>query len=113
MRLNNKYKIYLGAGLMVAAMLSASTTAAQTADASETATGPYNMPIQSWQGLGCLYGGVVASAGVFYYQDVLAYALSGAVNPLLLVPLIATGFSVGCSVGYNSAPGLVWLYRLH
>jgi len=113
MRLNGWYKGYLGAALMLAAALWTPAKAEAPADVPETATGPYDMPIQNWQGLGCLYGGFLASAGVVYYQDVLVVALSGAVNPLLLVPLVATGFSVGCSVGYNSAPGLVWLYRLH
>ena len=69
------------------------------------------MPIQNWQGLGCLWGGTLGAAGVFYYSDVLAVAATGATNPLLLVPLVATGFLGGCSVGYNSAPGLIWLYR--
>jgi hypothetical protein len=48
---------------------------------------------------------------VFYYSDVLAVAATGAANPLLLVPLIATGFLGGCSVGANGAPGLIWLLR--
>jgi hypothetical protein len=70
------------------------------------------MPIQSWQGLGCLYGSVTAATGVFYFQDMFAVALSGARNPLLMIPLMATGALAGCVFGYNSAPGLVWLYRL-
>ncbi len=74
-------------------------------------TGPYDMPIQAWQGVSCLYGGIIAGAGVFYYSDVLTVAVSGSTNPLLLVPLVATGFIGGCTVGANAAPGLVWLYR--
>jgi len=42
--------------------------------------------------------------GVFYYSDVLAVAATGVTNPLLLVPLVATGFIGGCSVGANAAP---------
>jgi hypothetical protein len=34
-----------------------------------------------------------------------------ATNPLLLVPLVATGFLGGCSVGANAAPGLYWLFH--
>ena len=84
---------------------------AQTAAEPPQPTGAYGMPIQNWQGLGCLWGGALGGAGVFYYSDVLAVAATGAVNPLLLVPLVATGVLGGCSVGYNSAPGLIWLYR--
>ena len=69
------------------------------------------MAIQDWQGLSCLWAGALAAAGVFYYSDVLTVAATGATNPLLLVPLIATGFIGGCSVGANGAPGMVWLSR--
>jgi hypothetical protein len=69
------------------------------------------MTIQEWQGVSCLWGGLVGGAGVFYYSDVLTAAVSGVTNPLLLVPLVATGFLGGCSVGANGAPGMTWLYR--
>jgi hypothetical protein len=69
------------------------------------------MPIQDWQSLSCLWGGVLGGLGVFYYSDVLTVATTGATNPLLLVPLVATGFLGGCSVGSNLAPGLLWIYR--
>ena len=69
------------------------------------------MPIQEWQGLSCLWGGVLGGAGVFYYSDVLVVAATGATNPLLLVPIVATGFLGGCSVGANAAPGLTWIAR--
>src|SRR4051812_39644731 len=65
----------------------------------EAPTGPGGMPLQEWQGLSCLWGGVLAGVGVFSYSDVLTYATTGMVNPLLLVPLVATGFVAGCSVG--------------
>jgi hypothetical protein len=48
---------------------------------------------------------------VFYYSDVLTIAATGETNPLLLVPLVVTGFLGGCSVGANGSPGLTWLYR--
>jgi hypothetical protein len=75
------------------------------------AIGPEGMSMPEWQGLSCLWGGVIGGAGVFYYSDVLTAAATGMTNPLLLVPLVATGFLGGCSVGANGAPGLVWLYR--
>lgn len=96
----------------LAASLTAAPAMAQTpAPLPPPVTGPYGMAIQDWQGLSCLWGGVLAGAGVFYYSDVLTVAATGATNPLLLVPLIATGFLGGCSVGANSAAGLTWLYR--
>lgn len=78
---------------------------------SPPAIGPGGMSMPEWQGLSCLWGGVVGGAGVFYYSDVLTAAATGMTNPLLLVPLVATGFLGGCSVGANGAPGLVWLSR--
>lgn len=93
------------------ACLAIAPAVAQTPPSAPVATGPYNMAIQDWQGLSCLWAGTLGGAGVFYYSDVLTVATTGAVNPLLLVPLIATGFIGGCSVGANAAPGLVWLYR--
>jgi len=103
------------AALLLATSLAAAPVAsAQTAPAvSPVVVGPYGMPVQEWQGLSCLWGGVVGGAGVFYYSDVLTAAVagSGLGNPLLLVPLVAAGFLGGCSVGTNAAPGLTWLYR--
>jgi hypothetical protein len=101
----------LGAAIVAAALAVSSGASAQPASAPAIATGPYGMAIQDWQGLSCLYGGVVGGLGVFYYSDVLTAAVSGTANPLLLVPLIATGFLGGCTVGANAAPGLVWLAR--
>jgi hypothetical protein len=31
------------------------------------------------------------------------------VNPLLLIPVVATGFAVGCGVGGTMSPGLYWI----
>src|SRR5512135_3428360 len=96
-----------GFRLLFAALLCAFSLAASAQPAPETApvvTGPGGMPIQEWQGLSCLWGGVLGGAGVFYYSDVLVVAATGATNPLLLVPMVATGFLGGCSVGANSAP---------
>jgi hypothetical protein len=111
MRSYNYRRARLGAAFVAASLAVASAASAQTAAAPQVATGPYDIPIQSWQGLGCLYGSVIAGLGVFYYQDELAVAVSGVTNPLLMIPLVATGALAGCVFGYNSAPGLVWLYR--
>lgn len=99
------------AAFCLAASLLTAPAMGQTPASPPVATGPYDMPVQEWQGLSCLWGGALAGFGVFYYSDVLTVAATGVTNPLLLVPLIATGFIGGCSVGANAAPGLVWLYR--
>src|SRR4051812_13516819 len=98
-RCRNVFRVTL-AGLLCAAWLAlANAASAQTPPvAVEPAIGPCGMPIQEWQGVSCMWGGVLGAAGVFYYSDVLAIAVTGATNPLLLVPLIATGFMGGCTV---------------
>jgi peptidoglycan biosynthesis protein MviN/MurJ (putative lipid II flippase) len=32
------------------------------------------------------------------------------VNAYLLIPVLATGFAAGCSVGSTMSPGLLWIY---
>jgi hypothetical protein len=98
--------------LCLASLTVAQHAEAQPAPASPpSATGPNGMSLQEWQGVSCLWGGVIGGVAVFYYSDVLTAAATGMTNPLLLVPLVATGFLGGCSVGANGAPGLTWLYR--
>jgi len=107
-----RFRNSLAALLLAASLAIPQAASAQSAVASPSpAVGPYDIPLQEWQGLSCLWGGVIGGAGVFYYSDVLTVATTGATNPLLLVPLVATGFVAGCSVGANSSPGLTWLYR--
>jgi len=102
----------LAASLCAGCLMMPQATSAQTAPVTAPpAIGPYDMPMQEWQGLSCLWGGVIGAVGVFYYSDVLTAAATGATNPLVLVPLVATGFVAGCSAGANGAPGLTWLYR--
>jgi hypothetical protein len=96
------------AGCLAASLI---VTPAMAQTSPPAPTGPYGMPMQEWQGASCLWGGFLAGFGVFYYSDVLTVAATGATNPLLLVPLIATGFAAGCSVAANASPGLTWLYR--
>jgi hypothetical protein len=101
------------ASLLLTALLAIASpaTAQQPPSLSATPTGPYGMSMAEWQGVSCLWGGSLGALGVFYYSDVLAVAATGVTNPLLLVPLVATGFLGGCSVGANGAPGLIWLLR--
>jgi hypothetical protein len=97
--------------LLGASLASAPALAQQPPALSATPTGPYGMSMAEWQGVSCIWGGALAGFGVFYYSDVLAVAATGVTNPLLLVPLVATGFLGGCSVGANSSPGLYWLFH--
>jgi hypothetical protein len=99
--------------LCVAALTLPQGASAQTPPpvASPPAMGPDGMSMSEWQGASCLWAGVLGSAAVFYYSDVLTIAATGATNPVLLVPLMVTGFLGGCSVGANGSPGLTWLYR--
>ncbi len=107
-----RFRNSLAALLLAASLAIPQAASAQSAVvAPSPAVGPYDIPLQEWQGLSCLWGGVIGGAGVFYYSDVLTVATTGATNPLLLVPLVAAGFVAGCSVGANSSPGLTWLYR--
>ena len=103
---------FAAALLLLATSLAASPTLAQQAPAPQsTPAGPFGMSMPEWQGVSCMWGGSLAGLGVFYYSDVLAVAATGVTNPLLLVPLVATGFLGGCSFGANAAPGLFWLFH--
>ena len=103
----------LAIALCVATLTLPQSALAQTTPlvASPPAIGPDGMSMSEWQGVSCLWAGVLGSAAVFYYSDVLTVAATGSTNPLLLVPLVATGFLGGCSDGANGSPGLTWLYR--
>ena len=112
MQFRHRCRSAFAAALLLAALLAAAPVLAQQPPAlTATPTGPYGMSMAEWQGVSCLWGGSLAGLGVFYYSDVLAVAVTGVTSPLLLVPLIATGFLGGCSVGANASPGLIWLLR--
>ena len=57
-------------------------------------------------------GGALGGAATWAYSGVLTVAVIGATNPLLLVPLVATGFVSGCDLGANLGPALAWFSRL-
>jgi hypothetical protein len=103
--------LLVGVFLGLAQPASAQSTPAQP----RIAVGPSDMPIQEWQSLACLGGGALASFGLLAYNNVgvVAAAITGgnAGNPVLLLNILATGFALGCTVGNNLAPGLIWLYR--
>jgi hypothetical protein len=95
-------------------LFAASLCTAPPAAAQETPqpTGPFQMSMQEWRGLSCLWGGVFGGGAVFYYSDVLAVAAIGTTtSPILLVPLVATGVLSGCSFAADVSVGLIWLWR--
>ena len=69
------------------------------------------MTLPEYQGWGCLIGGGIAATGVFVYSDAITVAATGMVNPVLLIPVMATGFAVGCGVGATGSPAFLWLGR--
>ena len=112
MQFRHRCRFAFAAALLLAASLATAPALAQQPPAlAATPTGPYGMSMAEWQGVSCLWGGSLAGLGVYYYSDVLAVAATGVTNPLLLVPLLATGFLGGCSVAANAAPGLYWLFH--
>ena len=78
---------------------------AQTA----TQAAPKPLTMQEASGLGCLVGATVAAAGVYVYNDVLMVAVTGYINPVLLIPTMAAAFAAGCSIGTTITPGFMFL----
>lgn len=64
---------------------------------------------QAVGGLNCLMLGSAAALGVYVYNDVLMVAVTGYINPTLLIPAMATAFVAGCGVGNTLTPGLLYL----
>ena len=62
------------------------------------------------QSLACLTTGGAGSAITYAYSEALFGAAAVSAG-LSLVPFMAFGFAIGCSVGATAAPGLAWLYR--
>jgi hypothetical protein len=70
-----------------------------------------DMSMQEYQSLSCAIGGLAGGIVVYvYYEDILA-AVTGEVNPVLVLPIIAAGFSTACGIASSLAPGTAWIYR--
>ena len=69
------------------------------------------MTIAEYQGLSCIAVGIVTCIGTLGYLDPIAAAATSLASPLLLVPVVAAGFAVGCSVGATLSPAFLWFYR--
>jgi hypothetical protein len=71
------------------------------------------MTLPEYQGVSCLTGGLVGAAGVYGYSDIIAIAATGmAASPALLVPVMATGLAIGCSVGSMMSPAFLVLGKV-
>ena len=68
--------------------------------------------VQAVGGMNCLIFGSLTAAGVYVYSDVLMLAVTGYVQPALLLPTMAAGFAMGCTVGNTMTPGLMYLSSL-
>jgi hypothetical protein len=85
---------------------------AQTARPVPSPTVAMGMTMPEYQGWGCLVGGTSGATGVFVYSDAITFAATGALNPVLLIPVMATGFAVGCGVGATVSPAFLWIGRV-
>lgn len=90
---------------VAATLLMASTAAVPAAEAPAAA-----MPTssQAAAGVNCLLFGALGAAAVFVYADVITVAVTGAINPTLLIPSMAAGFVAGCGVGNTLTPLIVY-----
>ncbi len=69
------------------------------------------MSLAEYQGVSCAVVGMLAGLGALAYLNPLTAAAAGLGSPLLVVPVLATGFTVGCSVGSTLSPAFLWFYR--
>lgn len=67
---------------------------------------------QALGGLNCLMFGAIGATSVYVYYDILMVAVSGYVNPVLLIPTMTAGFIAGCSIGNTLTPGIIYLQNL-
>lgn len=95
-----------------APITSAAVQPTATMPPQQSATAPASQQPPSPQaigGLNCLMFGTVAAAGVYIYNDILMVAITGYVNPTLLIPAMAGAFVAGCGIGNTLTPGLIYL----
>jgi hypothetical protein len=97
----------LRAFIVVAILAAPSAAAAQSAPSQLPADTPPQMTVQEKQAFGCLYAGVLGAVAAYVYSDIIAVAVSGALNPGLLIPVLASGFAVACGVGSQASPAIL------
>jgi hypothetical protein len=69
------------------------------------------MTSTQFQGVSCIVGGILSGVTAYAYSDIVAVVATGGVTaPVLVLPIIATGFAAGCGVAATMAPGLYWIF---
>jgi hypothetical protein len=108
-RSDARWASLLRALIVVVILAAPSAVVAQTATAAneEQAGAAPQMSLPEKQGFGCLYAGVLGAVAAYVYSDIIAVAVSGALNPGLLIPVLASGFAVACGVGSQATPALL------
>ncbi|MGE0225215.1 MAG: hypothetical protein AB7F35_16420 [Acetobacteraceae bacterium] len=92
--------------LVATAPLQAQTTPAPTARVPEQ---PSNMTTTQLQGVSCIVTGLATAAGAVLYSNTVAAAVDWSL-PVVLAPVIAGAYAIGCTVGATTGPGVHWLY---
>jgi len=105
-------------GLAIAASVALVAATAPAASAQTVVSPPLDAPpsvmpmtMSEFSGLACIGTGIVAGVAALGYVEPVTMAATGLEVPILMAPVIAAAFAVGCSVGGSVAPGLLWIYR--
>jgi len=74
---------------------------------------PANAPMNlaEYQGVSCAITGAAVGLATVAYLNPIEVATATTGTALLLVPVMAAGFAVGCSVGATLSPAFLWAYR--
>jgi hypothetical protein len=94
-----------GVGLLMAAPAQAQTVPARIAVPEQ----PSTMTTTQLQGVSCIVTGLAAATGAVLYSNAVAAAVDWSL-PVVLAPVIAGAYAIGCSVGATTGPGVHWLY---
>ena len=98
--------------LAVACSLLAAHAPARAVEAPLVPPAGTPMTMAEFQGLSCAALGAATGLAALAYIDPITVAAAGTFStPLLLIPVVAAGFAVGCSVGATVSPALAWAYR--
>lgn len=101
------------AATVASIVITLASASAQTAQSQSALIPPRDTPmtLPEYQGLSCIAAGALTGLATLAYLDPISVAATGLTSPLLLVPVAAAGFAVGCSVGATIGPAFLWFYR--
>ena len=101
------------AAAVISVTLTFTSASAQNPQSQPSLVPPRDAPmtLAEYQGLSCVTAGAITGIATLGYLDPIAAATTGLASPLLLVPVVAAGFAVGCSVGATLSPAFLWFYR--